>query len=71
MMDVLEQQAPTVTAPRQAKDSKDAQAEAIAQRLAQFRETMAVIEAMPKRQRGTSPTPQEIRRIAYEEPEAA
>jgi len=67
---VLEREAPTQTAPRPAPS---AEAEAIAQRLAQFRATMELIDSIPDHRAaaGLGPLPDNIREIAYEEREAA
>lgn len=69
MSEVLEQDVPTVTTPRQARDI---QADEIARDLALMDELEAFAQSLnlPKRD-GPSPTPQQIREMAYEEREAA
>ncbi|MBV9469559.1 MAG: hypothetical protein JOZ57_09990 [Abitibacteriaceae bacterium] len=69
MSDVLEQEAPTVAAPRQARNI---QAEEIARDLALMDEIEAFAQSLnlPKRN-GADPTPQQIREMAYEDREAA
>ena len=66
MSTVLEQDVSTLATPMTTDD-----AEAIAQRGAQFQETMALLESKQPRQRGASPTASQIREFAYEEREGA
>ena len=68
MVDVLEHQAPTKAAPRQARD---VQAEEIARDLALMDELEAFVQSLAQRTEGRSAAPQELREMAYEDREAA
>ncbi len=72
---ILEQEAQKASATPQATPhlEQNAQAEAIAERLAQFRKTTALIEFLPdgRAEAGCGPLPDDAIADAYEEREAA
>ena len=68
MSPVIEQEATTITAPRYARNFQAAE---IARDLAIMDELENFVQSLPVSSEGRSPTPQEIRAMAYEEREAA